>query len=144
MTKQVSSGPPKRMSDLPCHPHEHKMMLLARATDTISPHATPGVSMQISQKYEKTINFIGNINKSEKPTFLIISKNSSESARLKEASATQSIASEKIALPDRKPCRVASDKINENTHACKHSIAKTCFPLGVQPIFASRVPNARS
>ena len=69
--------------------------------------------MQISQNYKKTINFIGNISKSDKPTFLIISKNSSESAPLKEASAPQSIASEKIALPDRKPCRVASDKINE-------------------------------
>ena len=88
-------------------------MLLARATDTILPHATPGVSMQISQNYEKNINFIGNINKSEKLTFLIISKNSSESARLKEASAPQSIASEIIALRDRKPCRVANDKINE-------------------------------
>ena len=113
MTKQVSRGPPKPTADFPCHTHRRQIMLLARATDTILPHATPGVSMQISQNYEKTISFIGNINKSEKPTFLVISKNSSKSARLKEASAPQSIASEKIALPDRKPCRVASDKINE-------------------------------
>ena len=88
-------------------------MLLARATDTILTYATPGVSMQISRNYEQNINFIANINESEKHTFSIISKNSSESARLKEASAPQSIASEKIALPDRKPCRVASDRVNE-------------------------------
>ena len=144
MTKQVSRGPPRPGSDFLSHSHEHQIMLLARATDTILAYATPGVSMQISRNYEKTINFIENINKSEKHTFSRISKNSSENAPLKEASAPQSIASEKIALPDRKPCRAASDKINENTHACKHSIAKTCFPLGVQPIFASRVPNARS
>ena len=86
-------------------------MLLAGATDTILPHATPGVSIQISRNYEKPINFIENINKSEKRTFSIISKNSSESAPLEEASAPQSIASEKIALPDQKPWRVASDKI---------------------------------
>ena len=144
MTKQVSRGPPRPGPDFLCHTHKHQIMLLARATDTILAYATPGVSMQILRNYEKTINFIGNINKSEKPTFSRISKNSSESACLKEESAPQSTASAIIALCDRKPCRVASDKINENTHACKHSIAKTCFPLGVQPIFASRVPNARS
>ena len=80
--------------------------------------------MQISRNYEKTINFMKNINKSEKHTFSRISKNSSENAPLKEASAPQSIASEKIALPDRKPCRVASDKINENTHACGIQLQK--------------------
>ena len=82
--------------------------------------------MQISRNYKKTINFIENINKSEKHTFSIISKNSSENAPLKEASAPQSIASEKIALPDRKPCRVASDKTDEkqmcvNTGLQKHA-----------------------
>ena len=126
MTKQVSMGPPKPGSDLHCHSHTHQIMLLARATDTILTYATPRASMQISQNYEKSINFIANIDKSEKLTFSRISKNSSESACLKEETAPQSTASAIIALCDRKPCRVASDKINEkqmcvNTGLQKHA-----------------------
>ena len=126
MTKQVSRGPPRPMSDLPCHTNPHQIMLLARATDTILTYAIPRASMQIWRNYEKSINFIENIHKSEKHTFSRISKNSSESACLKEESAPQSTASAIIALCDRKPCRVASDKINEkemcvNTGLQKHA-----------------------
>ena len=126
MTKQVSMGPPKPGPDLLSHSPAHQIMLLARATDTILLHATPRASMQISRNYDKSINFIGNIDKSEKHTFSRISKNSSESACLKEESAPQSTASAIIALCDRKPCRVASDKINEkqmcvNTGLQKHA-----------------------
>ena len=35
---------------------------------SILTHATPGVSMQISRNYEKTMHLIGNINKSERHT----------------------------------------------------------------------------
>ena len=126
MTKQVSMGPQKPGPDFHCQCHAHQIMLLARATDTILLHATPRASMQISRNYKKSINFIENINKSEKHTFSRISKNSSESACLKEESAPQSTASAIIALCDRKPCRVASDKINEkqmcvNTGLQKHA-----------------------
>ena len=126
ISKQVSMGPPKPMPDLLSHSHTHQIMLLARATDTILTYATPRASMQISRNYEKSINFIANMSKSEKHTFSIISKNSSKSACLKEESAPQSTASAIIALCDRKPCRVASDKINEkqmcvNTGLQKHA-----------------------
>ena len=126
MTKQVSMGPPKPGSDLHCQSSAHQIMLLARATDTILTYATPRANMQISRNYERSINFIKNIDKSEKLTFSRISKNSSESACLKEGSAPQSTASAIIALCDRKPCRVASDKINEkqmcvNTGLQKHA-----------------------
>ena len=126
MTSQVSRVPSKPMPDLLCQSHAHQIMLLARATDTILTYATPRASMQISQNYERSINFIENIHKSEKLTFSRISKNSSESACLKEENAPQSTASAIIALCDRKPCRVASDKINEkevcvNTGLQKHA-----------------------
>ena len=126
MTKQVSMGPPKPGSDLHCQCSTHQIMLLARATDTILTYATPRGSMQVSQNYQKSIDFIENINNSEKLTFSRISKNSSESPCLKEESAPQSTASAIIALCDRKPCRVASDKINGkqmcvNTGLQKHA-----------------------
>ena len=126
MTKQVSRVPSKPMSDLLCQSNAHQIMLLARATDTILTYATPRASMHISRNYQNSINFIENIEKREKHTFSRISKNSWESACLKEESPPQSTASAVIGLCDRKPCRVASDKINEkqmcvNTGLQKHA-----------------------
>ena len=142
MTKQVSMGPPKPVSDLHCHSHTHQIMLLARATDTILTYATPRASMQISRNYKKNNKFHWKYRQKWKTHFF---KNFKEfiRERMSQRRKCSPVDRQRDYRPLWSEAMPSCQWQNQwKTNVRKHWIAKTCFPLGVQHVFASRVPNA--